>query len=339
MIRAIERMQNLNKFHARNIKYGVSIIGAGSISANYDEMDQEHVLTHAHAICEHNGYILKGFYDIDKIKSKNASKKWGGRAFANLDEALRDADIVCVSVPDKIHARIVEEALRMENVRAIICEKPYTLTLEEAIKLSELIENSDKTFLLNYSRRYMREFADLKNWIDHNAGNLICGNFFYGKGLLHNGSHFLDLIKLLLGEYRINHVLDKISDYCESDQSLEFVLDEVDGLGKIYFHVIDCRILTIFEMDLLFDRGRIRYSDELGTIEYYSVGGGGSPYKETNYNLERVISIDRSGAMRGLYNNLMGVLEKKDTPKCGYRDGLDLMKIINQINSKNSIKL
>ena len=316
------------------MKYDVSIIGAGRIGSDYDEIGQNLILTHAHAICKHTSFNLKGFYDIDETKRRNASEKWGGRAFDTLDEALGDADIVCVSAPDKIHVEIVENAIQKENVKAIICEKPYASTLEEAYRITDLIKHSNKPFLLNYSRRYMREFYDLKNWITEYAGSLICGDCFYGKGILHNGSHFLDLIRFLLGEYTLDHVFGKIYDYSESDQSIELVLKEAKGFGKIYFHAIDCRLVTLFEMDLLFERGRIRYSDESGSIEYYCVGGGDSPYKEVNFCLDQVVSIDRNNAMMGLYDNLIGVLENSGKPQCGHDEGLALMRLIDEIRKE-----
>lgn len=312
--------------------YKVSIIGAGNISSLYDKPNDNYILTHAHALNKSEHFDLAGFYDSDKNKSDKAASVWGGKVFSTLEEAIESADVVVIAVPDSFHYEILIKCLDKGNVKAIIVEKPFVTNVIEANKLVQQLGDNHIPILLNYSRRYRKEFIELKSWIDSKSGKLLCGNCYYGKGTLHNGSHLIDLISYFFEKIKLNSVEEKIIDYHESDPSYAFSLSVRNDEGVVHFYPISCNTVTVFEFDLIFENGRIKYSDENGIIKYYEVKQQNSLYDELNFVKIREVKIDSNSAMLGLYNNLYEALTSKGTPNCSVTEGIFISNMIQNIS-------
>ena len=166
--------------------YEVAIIGAGNIAANYDNPADGHLLTHAHAISSSTHFNLSGFYDVNQEAARKAAAKWNCSWFQDMNTAISSANVVCIAVPDTYHYNVLQQCLAQDSVDAVIMEKPYMATLSEARSIQELLDKYNVPIILNYSRRFMPEFRELKRWITDVADEFICGNCFYGKGTLHN---------------------------------------------------------------------------------------------------------------------------------------------------------
>lgn len=311
--------------------YEVTIIGAGNIAANYDNPTDEHLLTHAHAISSSTHFNLAGFYDVNQEAARKAAEKWNCSWFQDMDTAILAANVVCIAVPDTYHYSVLRQCLEQDGVDAAIMEKPYMATLGEARNIQELLNKCSIPVILNYSRRFMPEFSELKRWITAVAGNLICGNCYYGKGTLHNGSHLIDIMRCFFGKLEVGQVIDKIVDFAPEDPSCDFYLYAHNKSSRIYFHPIPCDRVTTFEFDLMFTNGRIRYSDEMGKIEYYEVLKRNPLFDEANYIEKREVIINPSNAMYGLYKNLYDVLANKRKPLCTEEDGAIVSCIIEEI--------
>lgn len=316
------------------MNYSVVIIGAGKIASGYDEPGDAYVQTHAHAIQKSEHFTLRGFYDSVIESAQIAAKKWSTNYFESIEEAVEIADIVCVAVPDKFHYAVIKRVLSYPNIKGIIAEKPFTATSEEAMDLYEIASSKNIPVFLNYSRRYMNEFWNLKEWIKENAGALVCGNCFYGKGTLHNGSHLIDLLHYLLGDCKVAEVFDQIWDFTEEDSSIEFVLKEKQRGARIFFHPISSKNVTVFEFDLIFENVRIWYSDEKQIIRLYKLGKNNPLFDEINFIESDEWKINASHAMENLYQNVFNVIEKKGNTLCDGQTGLDIISIVEEIRRK-----
>ena len=73
---------------------------------------------------------------------------------------------------------IIKRVLDCSNIKGIIVEKPFASTSKEAMDLCEIVSDKNIPLFLNYSRRYMDEFWNLKKWIKENAGMLVCKTSF-----------------------------------------------------------------------------------------------------------------------------------------------------------------
>lgn len=310
--------------------YNVVILGAGNIAAKFDTPDKKEVLTHAHAFVKNDAFQILGFYDKDYERAKEAAGIWGGQAYDDLNAALEKADVVSCCVPDAFHGMMLKEIAKF-NPRLVIAEKPLAISIEEAEEIKKIYENKIP-LLVNYSRRFLPEFQELKSR-RKNYGKFVRGVGYYGKGILHNGSHMIDLLKFLLGEVNDITVLPfENYDFGKEDPSKEVILSIQEGL----FHMVavDCNIATIFELDLFFERVRIRILDGGNRIETYIIKESETYAGYRNYCLSEVWEVNYSGAMEGLVRNAEEFLSGQQGLLCSLKDGINVLKTCMSIRGE-----
>src|ERR1051326_3014718 len=184
--------------------YQAAIIGAGRIGALLDHPQSPHVLTHAHgySLCE--DFEIAGFVDRDLEKAKAASHCWGGQAFECVEKLFQERaiDVVSVCVPDELHFETLL-ALAEQPVKFIFLEKPAVRSTAEANVVGSIYDRLQVRVLVNYTRRFVPEIRNIARAIkEGDFGAFVAGIGYYGKGLLHNGSHMVDLLHFLVGEVR-----------------------------------------------------------------------------------------------------------------------------------------
>lgn len=310
--------------------YRAVIIGAGNIAAGFDSPESKKILTHAHALMGHSDFELLGFYDTDEEKAMEATERWGGRAYADIVSAVEDADVVYCCVPDKFHGEILREAAQF-HPKLVIAEKPLAATYEEAKEIQDLYDGKIP-LLINYSRRFLKEFHRLKNDIK-SYGKFLKGVGYYGKGILHNGSHMIDILQFLLGEVEDVHVHGtEICDFETNDPSYDVVLKIQQE--NFYMMAIDCRAVTIFEMELFFENARVRILNGGEKIEIYRIEASDTYAGYKNYRLREDRDVDYSGAMTGLMENVSGFLKHEQQLNCTLKDALDVLKICMRIRGE-----
>jgi len=277
--------------------YNVLIIGAGNIGAFYDTPKSKYVLTHAHAFSGHKNFKLIGFVDNDTKKAKEAAKIWGTKFFSSIDEAFSysEIDVVCNSTPDAVHYEILKKILN-KKVKLIFSEKPLTVELKEAKEIIKIAKNKKIAVAVNYRRRYVPEFIKLAEEIKAGLyGEFLTGTGYYGKGLKHNGSHLIDMLRLLLGEIKGSKIVNKTFDFRKDDPSLSAVLSFKNG-KNLFLEYVDSRIYTIFELDLSFSGARFRIINSGDNIEKQLVKSDMKfkGYKNISEGLILKTSLDRS---------------------------------------------
>lgn len=304
-------------------KYNVLIIGAGKIAALYDLPSGKKVLSHAHAVISNPKLKLMGFVDIDYTKASRAASIWGGDAFASLEEVTQSIDIICCATSDKAHYETLKKAIKY-NPKAIVAEKPFTETYSQSKELYNLMIDKKIAIEVNYSRRFIKDFIELKKRLKQ-MGKLLCGSAFYGKGLLHNGSHLLNLLLFLFSDVSIVQKEERFCDFSNNDKSYLMVVRVDDA--EVYIQPINSEIVTVFELDLLFENGRVKYCDESAKIELYYKGESEVYSGEINYQLGREIKIDSSCALINLYDNIVNVLENNGEIVSSVEDAIKVVKL------------
>lgn len=252
--------------------FTVLVIGAGKIGAFFDSPGDEDVLSHGHAFTRHPGFNLLGFVDTDLIKARQAAQVWGGEAFESLDAAFEHhkIDVAIVAVPDEFHGQTLYQ-LANYQLKCVFSEKPLAKSLYEAEEISELYLEKNIPLTVNYMRRFVPEFVDLRSRIASGEfGPFLGGTGYYGKGTLHNGSHMVDLLHYLLGEITTVTPLGCILDWNENDPTCSAALGLSCG-GQAIVQAVDCRNFTLFELDLLFAGKRVRIVDSGFVLELYDI--------------------------------------------------------------------
>ena len=255
-----------------NLKYNVLIIGAGKIGAFFDYPGCDKILTHAHAFSSLEQFNLIGFVDSDLNKAKKAAYVWKTNFFNSIEDVFKQniIDVVCVAVSTESHYKVLKK-LADFTIKLVFVEKPFTNDLEQALEIKKLYEEKGIAVMVNYSRRFVVEFKNLRKKIKEGFyGKFISGVGYYGKGILNNGSHIIDLLFYLVGEVVKGKYVSSIIDYNQSDPTVSSVLI-LDNEKKFFLQNIDCNFYTTFEIDLFFEKGRIRVIDSGFKIEEYMV--------------------------------------------------------------------
>lgn len=235
------------------------IVGCGQIAGGYDRISQNHkILTHAKAYQKADGIELVGAFDPDHEKCAAFSRDWDlGKPKASLAATLAEycPDVVSVCSPTNTHHAVVMEVAKF-GVRGIICEKPLAYSFVEAREILERCQQDNITLLVNYHRRWDLELTLLAKRIRGGEfGQPLHGRVVYTKGLIHNGSHFVNFLVSIFGEITEKVPFSKSSLGAE-DIALSFEVRFKNGF-KVIFQACHPSPYQFNEIDLFFERKRI----------------------------------------------------------------------------------
>lgn len=310
------------------------IIGAGQIGAFADGPQSESVLTHAHAVNYLNDkFSLLGFVEPNQQARETATSAWGGKGYKNLADfkaTKTDVDLVVIASPDNSHLDFIQESLNL-NSRGIIVEKPLCLDLADFEKQTLSTKNSSR-IMVNYTRRYLSNYQNFWRLLEtQEFGRFLQGSGIYSKGLFHSGSHLINAILPIMDRNILEiQNLGKRNDYIENDPTIDCIIKFQDGS---YFNLFstDANIYEIFEIDLFFEKARIRM-DKLGNRISYTFPQRKGESK-INYLIESQKSEEqgRHEAFLNLYTHAHAVLMENHKIICGIEDSFKTLKICDQI--------
>lgn len=294
------------------MSHSVVVIGAGNIAAGYDSPGDERILTHLHAIAADPRFRCVGLFDPDQQKAAKQAQRWSVPHAASV-EALFAApvDLAVVAGPDHTHEAWLGDLLE-RNVRAVLCEKPLTKNYSSARAMVERYAARSKPLAVNYQRRFEPTALDLAERLrSGELGRPVAGAVWYSKGILHNGSHAVDLLSWLFGDVRRATAHRRVTDFGPDDPTVggsltfdEITIDLIAG---------DERLFSLFEIDLLFERTRYRYTLSGARLERYETKPDPlfPGYVEMTRVDERPTGLAR--ALAGRYHALADVLDGKGT--------------------------
>ena len=154
----------------------------------------------------------------------------------------------------------------------------------------------------------MEEWRQIKKDIEFgNMGNFQFGNIYYSKGLINNSSHAINLLNFIFSkeEILIDNIYSHIYDYSDKDPTLTFSLNI--NKRSVNFIGLNEQNFSIFEIDLIFQRERIRCIDSGTVIERYKLSEDNTYKGYKSLNLQKSISSDSQPFL-----NLWQFIESKE---------------------------
>jgi predicted dehydrogenase len=235
-------------------------VGCGNIAGRFDQYRSRDDLpyTHAGAYTRDGRFNLSVCVEPDDERRADFMAAWGTAAgFRSVEEAINSGhrfDVISICSPTTCHAHDLEIALRLKP-KLIFCEKPLTSSLAESERLVDECRKGDVLLAVNYSRRFDPDVQKLRVDMQQGRwGQLRSVIGCYNKGILNNGSHMLDLIRLLVGPMEIVEVGKPIYDFFLSDPTIPVWLE---GAGALPIHLV-CGYAddyAIFELQMVFSQG------------------------------------------------------------------------------------
>ncbi len=165
---------------------------------------------------------IQGCFDIEKKKSKTFSKKFNCKMYENYKKLIEDSDIVIICTPHKYLEKFTLIALKQG--KHIFVEKPAATNSSE---IKNLIYKSNTFFKkqkvqVGYNHRFHPSIVKALKMIKQNKiGDIMYVRSSYGHGarknyhkewrmnkiisgggeLIDQGSHIIDLSRIILGEF------------------------------------------------------------------------------------------------------------------------------------------
>jgi predicted dehydrogenase len=171
---------------------------------------------------QHHMRILKniedveftGMCDIERERAEYCAKEFGGRAYVNFEEMLKEEemDALFISVPPFAHNNY--EILAAEKGINLFIEKPIGLNLENAKKIEKLIKEKGIICSVGYRWRYLEISEKVKEILKNNPPAMFIGYWIGGMPgvnwwrekkksggqMVEQTTHIVDLARYFLGE-------------------------------------------------------------------------------------------------------------------------------------------
>jgi predicted dehydrogenase len=187
-----------------------AIIGLGKMGLSHCSILNAHPDVNLVAVCDSSTFLLDAFNKYSKLKTYTDYKKM-------IEETAPEC--IVVATPTKFHADMVLYAL--ERGIHVFCEKPFSLTVEDGVKMVTVAEMKGLVNQVGYHNRYIGTFKEMKRMVEsgvigdlyHFTGSAFGPVVLKEKGgtwrsaraegggcLFDYASHVLNLIHFVLGK-------------------------------------------------------------------------------------------------------------------------------------------
>ncbi len=312
--------------------YSAALIGCGKIGSLFadDPLMKGDVFSHAEAYTVCPGTELVAVVDIDKEARENCAYRWNvPQRFSSVAELLEEesAEIVSVATPTGTHYPVLVQLLFSDNrPRAILTEKPLASTLLQAERVVKLAKEVGVLLVVMHMRRYAKNMRNLRDFIRGGGiGEIRNVSGWLTKGTVHNGTHWFDLLRYLVGEVEWVHGIDSLHEGGD-DPTLDVAMGLANG-GLATMRSAEHANFTICEMDIMGTRGRAQIVDSSYRVDISTAVP--SP-RYTGY-VELVPSSvdmgDRKNVMLHAVEDIVHCLNTGDSPQSTGDDGIAALRI------------
>ena len=162
-----------------------------------------------------------------------------------------DVEIVDIAYPPDQQLEIVREAASRPHVKGILAQKPVAFTLEEAVEMVKVCDETGTKLGVNHNMRYDQSMRALKTLLDRGElGTPVVAEIVmnarphwqefikpYGQiALLNMSIHHLDVFRYLFGDPErvlVSARPDPSHDFPHEDGLAFYILEYADGLRAI----------------------------------------------------------------------------------------------------------
>lgn len=220
-------------------RWHTALIGFGKIGAGYafDSRQTAHFRysTHVQVLAEHPDFDLQVVIDSSEAARMQAANHW---KVPNTATTLNDYVGACeiefaiIAIPPEGRFSLIDG---MPALRAVLIEKPLGQDMRQARHFLDECARRGIQVAVNVPRRYDDKIQMLsrgeltRRW---GAPQAVFG--VYGNGLRNNGTHLVDLVRMLFGEVLFSEIPHGAQRFIEGplngDSNVPFTLSMANGL-------------------------------------------------------------------------------------------------------------
>ncbi|MDF3820170.1 Gfo/Idh/MocA family oxidoreductase [Leptospira sp. 96542] len=319
------------------MKIKTFLIGLGQIGMGYDfkENYSSFCLTHLNAILAHDNFDLIGGFDISIENRNRFESKTSIESFSDLIVGLEKSspEFVIIATPTKTHFEILKSVVNIKTVKAILCEKPISHDLSEASEMINLCDQNQIKLFVNYQRYYLPSSEKIKTKLSPLGIPLsfLKGVCWYSKGLLHNGSHFINLLEYWLGDLLEISIIETHNYWSEEDFEPDALMKFQNG--NIFFLSSRESDFSNYSIELVTSDGKLTYKNGGAEINWQSKIQD-SVYKDyttLSLNIEDIVSESNMSQYFVLDQIRKYLLTNDNSRVCEAITTLNMMKLLQKL--------
>lgn len=314
--------------------YSVGLIGCGNIGFLYDRgKTGAGVYTHFRAFARSPFFQITGVAEPNPQIRQAITADYGIAAFEQYADMLdvTRPDVVCIATPDVLHAEILKACIAYRP-KLVFCEKPLAGSREEAEEIVALYRAHGIGLQINFTRRFLAEYHALAQWVHSGkAGTIQHALIYYSRGLVHNGSHYIDALLHLLGEPEDVRVVRQREGLIENDPTVSVVFG-YDGFD-VYLAGMQTGTLLTNEIDIIGTNGRVHIDTE-GMITRSAVRPHPFYKQYTHFGTTEQTRIETGKALPNAVSNLYGFLEGREPLLSPGDNSIRVFQLIDRIREQ-----
>jgi predicted dehydrogenase len=271
--------------------------------------------------------------DRDAEKRRAFEAGYGGPSYETMSAALGEhrPDVIVIATPTATHGEVLADALAHSTPRIILCEKPLAYQLGSAEAMLAACEERGVALYVNYMRRSDPAVIAVTRMLER--GEILApvsGVVWYSKGLLHNGSHFVDLMRLWLGPVERATLIRAGRRWPPHDYEPDFVMEH--ARGRVTFLAAAEERFSHYTVELLAGNGRLRYEQGGERVEWQAVTDDDEfiGYRVLAREAQ-VLPADMSRYQHHVATQLALALAGKSASLCSGREGLETLRDVNRV--------
>lgn len=241
-----------------------------------------------HLAAQVNLKINTGIFNLNPQTSQPFRKQAGVKVFDNLEDAINWSNLVHVCSPDDVHKEYV--ALALKKGKAVLCEKSFTTSLQDALDLQKLAHRHNSTLIIGHNYRLTPTFLETRKRIMKGQLGTITGiktTYLHDKEnyqkrtakrknedfLYIGGSHAVDLIAWIINEKTIAVQATADNSY---PAIYEIALNFSSGLlGHIKLDAASPRDLSGTDLIVEGEKGQLLSHNKVDKLLFFKTGKKG----------------------------------------------------------------
>lgn len=314
--------------------YTVGIVGCGKIGFWDDyKKDVPGAYTHFRAFAQSEFFRVVAIAEPNERTRQTIEQEYGISVFEHYGEmvAAVQPDVVCIAASDDIHPNVLRACVPHQP-KVVFCEKPLAGSLEETKELVALYKQQGIGLQVNFTRRFLEEYQEIAQWIrSGEAGAIQHVLLYYSRGLVHNGSHYIDALLQLLGEPDDVRVLRTRTGLTDNDPTASVLLHY--GECDVYMAGMQTSTLLTNEIDIIGTGGRMHSSTD-GILTRSSVQSHPLYGKYTFFVEVERKRINAGKALPNAVANIYGFLQGREKLVSPGENSIRIFELINRIREQ-----
>lgn len=322
-------------------RWRTALIGFGKMAAGYAgdlrQLAWFRYCTHAQVLVAHPSFDWQLVVDPAEFARVQATERWPVPYTATHIKNHPGADkieVAVIATPPEARIDLIEA---MPALRAVLIEKPLGIDLAQARQFLDICKDRNIKVAVNLPRRYdplMQALAGgglASRWGQPQA---VFG--VYGNGLRNNGTHLIDLIRMLFGEVQSLSVPSGAHRFTEGpisgDCNVPFTLNMGSGLTVMVQPVVFQHYREV-GLDIWAERGRAQLLNETllchvsPCVENRQLSGA----SEIAHDQQDTQTMGLSAAMYAAYDNLADALAGGAALVCSGEEAYQTMQVAESL--------